>query len=104
MAKTIFISDERMLQLMSWAINNDIAKDETDYLSQIEFVKNNLEKVRNGTTGFTKRHILNASVLTGANINWIFGLESNMMRKPNKSIIVRLKEITTELEAQKRKI
>lgn len=87
MAKKLFISDERMLILMDWAIKNGIASGETEYLDLIDFSRNSIGKVREGSQGFTKAHILNACRITGASADYIFGFTNSMMRKvPARSI------------------
>lgn len=88
-----------MLQLMEHAIKTGLARNETDYFQQISFAPTNVSNIRRGHQAFTKDHILNACRLTGANANWIFGLEKNMMRKESKNPIEKLSELTIELEA-----
>jgi hypothetical protein len=105
MGDKLFISDERMLALMKWAIDKGISESERKYLESINFPRQNIGPVRQGKLGFTKDQILNAAKITGANINWIFGLEGNMLRKPSKSSIDLLKEavVTIEQEMKKKK-
>jgi hypothetical protein len=100
MPNNLFITDKRMLMLMEWAIDNKKATSETEYMEKINFARTNLSNVRKGLQSFTKEHILNAAVLTGANINWIFGLESNMMRKPGKSAFELLKEAVVAVKGE----
>lgn len=104
MADQLFISDQRMLLLMKWAIDKGIAESENVYLEQIGFNRRNLYKLRAGDIGFTKVHILKAAELTGANINWIYGLESNMLRQKSQSAIEQLQAavIAVETELQKK--
>jgi hypothetical protein len=100
MPRKLFISDDRMLQLMEWAIRKGIAQGETDYLEKIDFARNSMPKVRQGIQGFTKIHILNACKLTGASADWIFGLTNNMMRKPPARAIDLLKQAVTAVEQE----
>lgn len=93
------IIGSRMLQLMAYAVKEGMAKNESDYLLKIKFPRTNISNVRRGHQEFTKDHILNACKLTGANANWIFGIESNMMRKEEKDPLDRLKQSVIELEA-----
>lgn len=99
MAK-LFISDQRMLQLMEWAIKNKIASGETEYLEKIKFARNSIVKVREGTQGFRKNHILNACKITGASADYIFGLTNNMMRKQPTKAIDLLKQAVEAVEQE----
>ena len=98
MTNKLFISDERMLKLMQYAIENGYADSESEYMEKINFQRTNILKVRAGIQGFTKEHIHTAAHMTGANINWIFGIESNMMRKPPVKAIMLLKQAVTAVE------
>lgn len=99
MPSKLFISDQRMLALMEWAVGRIKGIDtETEYLSRINFPRTNISNVRKGTQSFTKEHILNACMITGANVNWIFGIESNMIRKPGKDPIHLLKQAVIAVE------
>ena len=100
MPKKLFISDDRMLQLMEWAIRKGIADGETDYLDKIDFARNSMPKVRQGIQGFTKIHIQNACKLTGASADWIFGFTNIMMRKPSTDPIEFLKEAVVSIEEE----
>jgi len=93
------ISDKRMLQLMEYSVSKGIVTSETEFLESIEFSRTNLSNVKLGHQSFGRKHIFNACELTGANANWIFGFENNMLRKESKDPLDRLKELTIELEA-----
>lgn len=95
------ISDERMLKLMDYVIDNGDSPNESKYLESIKFTRTNISNVRRGYQSFNRDHIRNACELTGANANWIFGFENNMMRKEQKKLspIERIKEALVELEA-----
>lgn len=106
----LFISDERMLHLMEWAIQQDDKKlPETQgaYLELIGVRAGNIGGLKNGVRGFTNEQILAAAKLTGVNINWLFGLEKNMFREDKKqSPLDMLKSavmaVEKELQPQKR--
>lgn len=100
----LFISDQRMLQLMTWAVRKGIADNETDFLDRIGFVRNNLRRVKAGEQGFTKEHILNACELTGASADYIFGFTNMISRKQQRHPIEQLKEavLAVELELKQR--
>lgn len=94
------ISDEKMLLLMAEAIRKGVARNETDFLAKISFSRTNISNVRKGIQSFTREHIQLACELTGANANWIFGLESNVYRKSGKDPIEQLKEAVIAVEAE----
>jgi hypothetical protein len=98
MKKKLFITDERMFKLMDWAIENNMVATESEFLDQIGFTRNNINKVKSGTQGFRKEHILSACNLTGASADYIFGLTNTMMRKPAKRSLDLLKEAVIAVE------
>jgi hypothetical protein len=100
MPPKLFISDQRMLQLMDWAIKNKIANGETHYMELIDFQRNSIVKVRKGLQGFRKNHILNACKLTGASADWIFGLTNVMMRKNPGKPLELLKQAVIAVEQE----
>lgn len=93
------ISDERMLVLMAYAIDKGLAKNETEYLNLIVFPRNSIWNVKRGTQSFTRDQIYNACKLTGANANWVFGFETQMMRKEDKDPVKRLMQLALEIDA-----
>lgn len=105
------ITDERMLQLMEWAIsqNDDRFPDtQNAFLDKIGVGAGNIWSIRNGVRGFTTEQILAAAQLTGANLNWIFGLEKNMLRDMKKQSALDLlksavMEVERELQLKKRR-
>lgn len=101
--KKMNIADERMLQVMHWAVSNGKARSEAYFAQSIGLRKQNMHNVKTGYQAFTKDHVLAAAKVYGINLNWLFGLESQMMRKPGKAALDRLKEIVAELEAEKPK-
>ncbi|WPV66327.1 hypothetical protein [Chitinophaga sp. LS1] len=101
MADKLFIADERILQLMEYAISTDIVDTQKEFLNEIGFGANNLGKLRNGERHFTPDNILKAATMTGANLNWIFGLEKNMLRDGKKhTAIDLLKSAVIQLESE----
>ena len=99
---TLPVSDDRMLKLMKWAVDKGFARTESAFLGLIGFSRTNISHVKRGNQSFNKDHIVNACKLTGANANWILGLENEMFRKPTKDPITRIKEAVVELEAMER--
>lgn len=105
MPKKLFISDERMLQLMQWAVDNRIVETETEYWEKIDFARTSISNVKAGTQGFRNYHIYNACRLTGASADYIFGFTNNLLRKPLTRPIDLLKQavhaVDEELRAKK---
>lgn len=99
----LFISDQRMLTLMAWAIDKGIADTETEYLEKIGFSRTNMSNVRKGMQGFTKEHIYTACKLTGASADYIFGFTNLIKRKPSKSSIELLKDVVLAVEEEMKK-
>jgi len=100
MATKLFISDERMLQLMKWAVADGFARNDTDYLDKIGFTRTNISNTRKGNQGFTKEHIRNACELTGASADWIFGFTNTRLRKPTNHPLKSLKEAVRAIEVE----
>lgn len=100
MVNKLFISNDRMLRLMDWAIGNGVARNQSDYLEQIGFFRTNLWKIKNGTQSFTVEHILNACTVTGASADYIFGFTNKMKRKDEVDPINMLKEAVLALESE----
>lgn len=89
-----------MFTLMDHCIKTKQYRTEKQFLEAIGFSFRNISQVRNGGQSFRLEHIRTACELTGANANWILGLEKNMLRKAEqKDPLLKLKEATTELEA-----
>ena len=94
----LFISDERMLQLMAWAIQEGLVETERDYMEKIQFPRTNITQVRRGRQGFTKANILKACQLTGASADWIFGFTNHRLRKQPRKAMEVLKEAVRAVE------
>ncbi len=99
MAK-LYITDDRMLRLMDWAISEGIAGTESEYLQMINFPRTNISNVRKGLQSFTKEQILNACDITGASADYIFGFSTVMKRKPSRKPIEILKEGIAAMELE----
>jgi len=104
----LFVTDERMLKLMEWSVDSGIVETQGEYLGKVGALKSNAWGYRNGSRRFTVEQILEAAKLTKANINWIFGLEKDMLLDSKSiSAIDRLKSaviaVEHELQAKKRR-
>jgi hypothetical protein len=102
MAKKLFITDERMLRLKDWAIENNIARTETEYWKMIGFPRTSLSNVMKGSHGFTKSQILNACKVTGASADFIFGLDPGIKRKQPKKAVEMLRDAVVAVEIELR--
>jgi hypothetical protein len=89
-----------MFKLMNWAISTGLAKNDKDYFEKIGFQRTNISNVRRGHQSFSKDHIIAACKFTGANANWIFGIEPNMLRKDPKHPLDQIKQAVAALEVQ----
>jgi hypothetical protein len=100
----LFIADQRMLELMTWAIAQEDKKlpsTQGEYLDLIGAKSGNIGALKKGIRGFTNEQILAAAKLTGANLNWIYGLEKNMFREgKSKTAIDLLKEAVKAVEQE----
>jgi len=99
MAK-LFITDQRMLKLMEWAVQENLVRTETQYLEAIGFPRTNISNVRKGLQSFTKEHILNACKLTGASADYIFGFQTSHRRVPVRNTIDLLKDAVKAVELE----
>jgi hypothetical protein len=100
MPKKLFITNQRMLDLMAWAIENGIAQHESAFFRMIKFPRTNISNIRSGALSFTREHIMNACKITGASADYIFGFTNSMLRKDPVKPIDQLKQAvkTVELE------
>jgi hypothetical protein len=102
--KKLFISDARMLALISHAIEINLVASERQFLQSIDFNVSNITNIRNGNQSFTKEHIYNACKFTGASADWIFGFNSEMKRKKTDKPIKILKQAVAMIEQELKKI
>jgi hypothetical protein len=104
MAGKLFITNKRMLELWSYAKRQQLVGSDEDWCKRIGFSRPNLYNVKSGRQSFTVQHILKACQATGANVNWIFGLEENMFRnKETEAPIIQLKRAVIAVENQLKK-
>ena len=94
------IPDSRMLALLDWSLANKLVSTEKEYFEKIKFARTNISNIRRGHQSFTRDHILEACKFTGANANWILGLETNMMRKESKKPLDQIKQAIVALESE----
>jgi arginine repressor len=85
LATKLFIADQRMLQLMDYCIASKIVDSQKDWCTKIGFNQNNITQIRSAKQGFTDVQKLAAVKMAGANMNWLYGLEPDMIRRNNKT-------------------
>lgn len=100
MAKILAIHNQRMLKLMAATVLSGKVDSESEYCDKIKYAKKNLFNIKSGHQSFTIEHIINACRFTGANANWILGIEANVMRKPGKKALELLKEAVLAVEVE----
>ncbi len=77
---TLFIADQRMLELMDYSIEQSLSQNKKDWCIQIGFNYTNLSQVTSGRQGFTDEQKLSAVKLAGADMNWLYGLSGTMLQ------------------------
>jgi hypothetical protein len=102
MEKKIALTDQRMLRLKDYALKQRLVSTDGEYFGLIGFHHTNICNIRNGRQRFTVDHITAACKLTGANANWILGLDNTMMRKEYKLLIDKLREMVISLESEQK--
>jgi hypothetical protein len=91
--------DDRIFKLMEWSVKNDLVQSEGEFWEKIGFTRTNVRNVKNGLQGFRREHIKQACILTGADANWILGIESNMFReKTENDPLKALRKATASIE------
>jgi hypothetical protein len=98
--KKLFITDQRMIQLMEATIAAGKVKDATEYCKKIKFARNCLANVKRGHQSFTKKQIQNACLFTGASADYIFGFTSSIKRISSKAPIDMLREAVMAVEGE----
>lgn len=100
MPKKLFITDQRMLLLMKWAIEKGKARNQTHYCELIQFPHTGIPNIRRGHQSFTKQQILRAIIFTGSSADYIFGLTNTVKRSGSKSAMEMLKEAVMAVEGE----
>lgn len=93
------IWDEQMLHLMRHCIDLELCDSQKEFLESIGFTPANLRQVRNRSQSFTLEQIRCAAVKYKVNLNWIFGLDTDMKLKKPEGVLVQLKDAVRSLEA-----
>jgi hypothetical protein len=95
-----FVTDYRMLELIDWAMEQDIVTSVAHFLRQIGIRPTKTDDFRKGKASFTKEHILKACKLTGASADYIFGFTEKVTRDKDVPAIEKLKSAVREVERE----
>lgn len=90
-----------MLQWMRYSIHTNVVTNQKEWCEKIGFPVTNMHQVKSGLQGFTLPQIAKASKLITGNMNWLWGLETNMLRtsKPLSPLQL-LRQATSAIETQ----
>lgn len=94
--------NDRMFQLQDLAIKKGLVNSSQEWFKAIGSLYPNRSKYLDYTTGFTDEQKLAAAKMVGANLNWIFGLEANMIRKEPKDPLEMIKAAVKMMESKKK--
>lgn len=104
MGTTLPIWDQRMFILMKYCIDNKIdgIKNQANFMARVEILGTaTMKQIRDGSQSFRHIHIQNACKLTGASVDWVYGLSTRMNRLEIKSNpLALLKEATRLIESE----
>lgn len=91
--------DQRMFQWMEYTIGEGKALHQKDWLEKIGFPITNVGHVKSGKQSFTRDQIGKAAKMINGNINWLYGIEPNMLLASKKKTALQLlKEATRAVE------
>lgn len=100
--KKLPVTDERMLQVMQYAIATKIIKTQKAFCESVGISHHNLPAVRSGRQGFTVDQIANAIRHYKVTADFLFGVTDKMFTNAKKQGPVdRIKEALHELEHKK---
>jgi hypothetical protein len=89
MADKLFISDNRMLQLMRYVFSVKLkgVSTQKEFCDIIGMNKTSIKDVKSGIRGFTREQMYNAGKHFGVDMNWIFGFTNEMF--PEESLKIK---------------
>jgi hypothetical protein len=87
-----------MLQIMKDAVHSELVENEKDFATKIGLNPTNLPKVKTGGVSFTVEQITQACLLTGANANWILGIDKIKIRVAEKEPLAMIRQGLEALE------
>lgn len=80
----MYTSDKKIIQLIDILKSLGKISNTSDFCKSIGFFKQNITRVKNGSTHFTPLHIEKICKHYDIDANWIMGFESTIFRKHNK--------------------
>lgn len=89
--KKEYISDTRMLLCIERLIQIGAVQSANEFANTVGLQRQNLVRIKKELTHFTPEHIYKACRHYNINANWVFGLESNMLRAMMPSNKTKLK-------------
>lgn len=106
MKKKLPIWDQRMLLLMDYCLANKLTGTREEFLQSIGMHKTGVYQVKRGVGSFRLEHFYAAAKKYSVNMNWFFGLDTEMIfsrKKKALPAITRLKEAVLAVEIELRK-
>lgn len=100
MPPKIPIWNQRMMLLMAHCVDTGKVEHSTAFMESIGFEPKNISHVKTGRQNFTIAQMVSASKLYKVNLNWLAGLDQQMMRIPGKTALQRLKDAVRAVEAE----
>jgi hypothetical protein len=90
--RSLPIWDKRMLEVAQHCVDNGTCRSRAAFLESIGFLPMNANQLLTGKQSFRIHHIYAAAQMYGINVNWIFGLEKDMLRGEVKVAVALLKK------------
>lgn len=89
-----------MFLLQEFSIKKGLTRNKKQWYGKIGAPANNSWNFKTGKATFTHEQILAAANLVGGNINWIYGVEDNMIRSVSEVTdpILQIREALTKIE------
>ena len=92
------IWNQRVIKIMEEAVLYGKVKTKRDFLKSIGFHPENLRQVENGKQSFRLEHLHKLAMRYNVNINWLFGLDNEVNRKPVKDVLQQLRDAVVAVE------
>lgn len=90
----------RMLSVLDYMVEKQIAKDREDAALQIGVRRSDASAVDDGNINFTLSHIEAACRISGASADYLFGFTDTMARQPSKDPLEAMKDALIALQTK----
>lgn len=102
MAQFKSITDERMFNVADYVVKNKVKgiKSYSAFAASIDMHQASLANVKNGRQSFTHDHILTACKKYNISADYLYGLSTDMFRKPATSPIEKIEQALAELKTK----